>query len=335
MYETMLLISQAVQSNLPLSEAIRLLVNDDKKNRTNKALLCFASLLDEGLEPPIAVRKAKLPKRLTVLMETAFKSGNFPEYFTELTETERNRNQTFQMLFNLLAYPFLLLGIILVIFVPMIFITFQLESVYRDFDISLPAMTETIITVCRMMIQPQTYVILVSGIIVFVFLQRLFFPAFWFYIPILGSIFRSLASQKLLRQLLFSMKRGLPMDRALELAAGSFSLNKAYRKNCLQAAVLAKEGTRFSLLISFFPLLFPRWLVPFVQTAEKKDTIPLALKRGIDILEKDQFGAGFLFRMVFIPITYFILLSFITFFIIIFVIGMFLPIIKLTTALSG
>jgi protein transport protein HofC len=331
MYETMLLISQAVQSNLPLSEAIRLLVNDDKKNRTNKALLRFASLLDEGLEPLIAVRKAKLPKRLTVSLETAFKSGNFSEYFTELAETERNRDKTFQMLTNLLAYPILLLGVALAIFGQLVCITFKYAAVFYDFDMELPLMTEMMIAVSQILVQPPTYVILLGGIIVLIFLQRMFFPAFWFYVPILGDIFRSLASQKLLRQLLFSMKRGLPMDQALELAAGSFSLNKAYRKNCLQAVVLAKEGTRFSLLISFFPLLFPRWLVPFVQTAEKNDTIPLALKRGIDILEKDQFGASLLFRIAFIPIVYFVLFCLI----ILFVIGMFLPLIKLVTALSG
>ncbi|MDR0610899.1 MAG: type II secretion system F family protein [Planctomycetaceae bacterium] len=327
----MLLISQAVQSNLPLGEAIRLLVNGNEKKRINRNLLHWASLLDEGLEPQVAVRKAKLPRRLTVLLETAFKSGNFPEYFAELTEIEQNRSKTFQILINLLAYPFLLLGIMWIVFCLMILVVLQFETIYRDFDIELPAMTEMLLVVSKVMRQPVTYLILTVGVIVLIFLQRLLFASFWFYIPILGGIFRSLASQKLLRQLLFSLKRGVPMDRALELAAGSFSHNRAYRQYCLHAAALAKEGTPFSLLISFFPLLFPGWLIPFVQTAEKNETLPSTLKQGIIVLEKDQFSSTFLFHTIFIPIIWFILLFFIPFF----VFALFLPLIRIITSLSG
>jgi type II secretory pathway component PulF len=266
-----------------------------------------------------------------VLLETAFKSGNFPEYFAELTESERNRSQTFQMLSNLLAYPCFLLVMMLFVFVSMFSVTFRFEAIFRDFDTTLPLMTQMIITFSHVMTQPKTYAVLLGGLIVFIFLQQLLFSSFWFYIPILGNILRSVASQKLLRQLLFSIKRGLPMDRALELAAGSFAMNRAYRKKCLKAAALAKDGTRFSHLVSFFPLLFPLWLVPFVQTAEKNDTIPSALKHGIDVLEKDQFGLGLLFSTVFVPIIYFTILNFIG----LFFIAMFLPLIKLITALSG
>jgi type II secretory pathway component PulF len=327
----MLLISQAVQSNLPLSEAIRLLVSGDEKNRTNKALLRFASLLDEGLEPPMAVRKAKLPKRLAVLLETAFKSGNFFKYFAELAETERNRRKTLQMLINLLAYPFLLSMMMLLILVLMVFVTFKFKSVFDNFDTFLPPLTEMFITASQILVQFQTYEILFGGVFVLIVLQRFFFPAFWFYVPIMGNLFRSLASQKLLRQLLFSMRCGVPLDRAFELAAGSFSRNRVYRKSCLRAAALAKDGTRFSLLIVFFPLLFPRWFVPFVQTAEKNDTIPLALRHGINILEKDQLSNGFLFCTVLLPTIYLVLLGFI----LLYVIGMFMPFIKIVTALSG
>ncbi|MDR2116424.1 MAG: type II secretion system F family protein [Planctomycetaceae bacterium] len=327
----MLLISQAVRSNLPLGEAIRLLVNGDTKNRTNRSLLRFALLLDEGVEPVVAVRKANLPHRLAVLLETAFKSGNFPDYFAELTETERNRSQTFQTLSNLLAYPLLLCAFMPVILGLMVLIAHQFEIVFWDFDWELPAITLMMITLSHTMLQPLTYIILLGGMIIFILLQQLFFPSFWFYIPILGSLFRSLASQKLLRQLSFSLNRGLPTDQALKLAAGSFLMNRAYRKNCLRAAAWAKEGTQFSLLVSFFPLLFPQWLIPFIQTAEKKNAIPSALKHGVDILEKDQSGIAFLFALFFVPFIYFILLSFLIFV----VIAMFLPFIKLVTALSG
>ncbi|MDR2755626.1 MAG: type II secretion system F family protein [Planctomycetaceae bacterium] len=327
----MLLISQAVQSNLPLGEAIRLLVSGGKNNRLNRSLLRFAALLDEGLEPQTAVRKAKLPRRLTALLETAFKSGNFPEYFAELTETEQERSKTFQILTNLLAYPILLFGITLAVVEILAFTTWKFEAIFLDFDMNLPLLTERVIIFSRMLAQPETYFILIGGILVLFLLIRLFFSSFWFRIPILGTLFCSLASQKLLRQLLFSIKRGVPLDQALELAAGSFSFNRAYRTRCLKAAALAKEGTKFSQLILFFPLIFPRWLVPFIQTAEKNDTIPSALQRSLEVLKADQIGSAFLFYSVFIPTIY----LFLFFVFMCFTLALLSPFVGLVTALSG
>ncbi|MDR1964472.1 MAG: type II secretion system F family protein [Planctomycetaceae bacterium] len=328
----MLLISQAVQSNLPLGEAIRLLVGGGRENRTSRALLRFAALLDEGLEPQIAVRKAKLPRRLTALLETAFQSGDFPGYFAELTETERNRSQTFRTFINLMAYPFLLWGVMLFVvgFIAAGVVP-QFETIFKDFNIDLPGLTQLILATGRMLRQPETYGILFGGIVLLFLLQRLLFPAFWYYIPVIGRILRTLASQKLLRQLLVSMKHRLPMDQALELAAGSFSQNRTFRKNCLRAAALTKEGASFSLTVSLFPLLFPQWLVPFIQTAEKNGTIPSALKHGTDILEEDQSGAVLFFVTIVVPLFTCLFL----FFIPVIVIGLFLPQIKLVTALSS
>lgn len=331
MYETMLLISQAVRSNLPLGEAIRLLVSGSPNTRINRSLLRLAALLDKGLEPQLAVRKAKLPRRLTALLETAFKSGNFPEYFAELIETEQDRNKIFQTLTNLMAYPLFVFGIMLFVVGMLVLATWGFEIIYLDFGMQLPLLTKLMVGFSRKLSQPETHFILIGGILVLLFLQHFLFSSFWFRIPILGNLFRSLASQKLLRQLLFSMKHGVPMDQALELAAGSFSFNRAYRKRCLRAAVLAKEGTKFSQLIMFFPLIFPCWLVPFVQTAEKNDTVPSALQHGLDVLKADQAGSAFFFYTVFIPIFYFCFLAFFCFVII----ALFLPLIKLVTPLSG
>ena len=86
-----------------------------------------------------------------------------------------------------------------------------------------------------------------------------------------------------------------------------------------------------SLIVSLFPLLFPKWLLPLIRMAETNDTIPDTLSYGIEILDEDRNGATLMLGTAVVPLTCFGFL----FFAGLFVIAMFLPLIKLITTLSG
>ena len=330
-YEAMLLISQAVRSNLSLSEAIRLSIVDNRSSRLNRSLLRFADQLDKGQELPVAAQSAGLPKKLTVLLEAARKSGDFPDYFAELTDAEQSRTKTTRTLMNLISYPLFLIFVMLVAIGIGAFIVPQFDKIFRDFDTELPALTILIITIGKFFLVPQTYIIAGVSIVAFFVLQRLFFPTFWFYFPILGRIFWTLASEKLLRQLLVSLKYHMPLDEAFRLAARSFQLNRVLYRDCRQAADLAREGAKLSLIVSLFPILFPTWLLPIIRMAEKNDTVPSALRHGITILEEDRTGSTMLFGTALVPLFCF---SFV-FFAGVFIFAMILPLLKLITSLSG
>ncbi len=133
-YETMLLISQAVKSNLSLSEAIRLSVMDGVRGSAcTAALRRFADELDKGLDIPAAARKAGLPRNMVQMLDAAQKSGDFPDYLAELTDAEKARTKTIRTLAQLSAYPlFLLLVMTLTLFLG-VFIAPQFEIIFRDF----------------------------------------------------------------------------------------------------------------------------------------------------------------------------------------------------------
>ncbi|MCL2624677.1 MAG: hypothetical protein FWD31_13530, partial [Planctomycetaceae bacterium] len=62
---TMMLIAQAVKSQVPLADAIRLGIEDrlQKPGSLEKALLRFAERLEKGEDPKLAVTQAGLPKQ--------------------------------------------------------------------------------------------------------------------------------------------------------------------------------------------------------------------------------------------------------------------------------
>ncbi len=281
-YESMALISQAVKSDMPLGEAIRISVSD-VRDRSNRGLLRLADLLDEGMEPLQAAKRAGLPKRLVEQLETAFGSGDFADYFEELTLAERARQEAWRV-FSLLAFYPLLLGfsVALLAFLGLLILP-QFERIFTDFDENLPLMTLLVFRVGHALQQPIVWICTPLLVLLLIVMQRWFFPTFWYYIPIVGRIFRTQAMQKLLRQIAVSLRRRLPLDESLKIAAGSFS-HRAYRQECLHAAAMAAAGTTFSSLIVRFPLLFPRWLVPFVEVGGRKDALPHTLFQAQKIL---------------------------------------------------
>ncbi|MDR0871284.1 MAG: hypothetical protein LBN39_10890, partial [Planctomycetaceae bacterium] len=80
-----------------------------------------------------------------------------------------------------------------------------------------------------------------------------------------------------------------------------------------------------------YPLLFPGWLTPFVKTAENNGTIPAVLQKSIGILEEDGDTAVLLFGTILVLLCYSFVIVFASFT----VLAMFLPMIKLITALSS
>ncbi len=333
MYETLLLISQALRSKLSLSEAIRLSILDrpDGSNSRQRALLRFADELDKGLDIPNAAAMAGLPRKLTHLLDAAQKSGDFPDYLAELTVAEQAKTKTIQHLTDIASYPlFLLLVMALSLFLTL-FLSLQFESVFEDFGMELPVMTVLTLAGAHILYEPQTWYILGGGLLGLLVVQRLLFPAFWFYVPVIGQIFWTLAVEKLIRQIVASLRLHRPLDEAFRLAARSFRFNRSLYKKCLQAADLAGDGTKLSTLIAIYPLLFPAWLQPLVRMAEKNDSIPNALRHGLDVLEEERSGSTLILATAVVPFVCFAFLSLVGFF----VTAMFLPLIKLITTLSS
>lgn len=326
--ETMFLISQAVKSDLPLGEAIRISLPDEDTS-LNRRLRHFADLLDNGMELPLAAKQARLPQRLLTAIETAYASGDFSDYFWELVESERSWFKTFATLNNALMYPVLLFFIVILLGALFSFIVPMFEKMTTGFDTELPIMTKLFYKSAHILIQYGAIALL--GLVIAPFVIGLLFPVFWYYLPGIGMILRNLTAQKVLGQLRLSFLRRIPLNEALALAGKSFFRNRTLRQCCLRASAEAESGTTFSEIIAHYPLLFPRWLAPFVKTAEKNDSIPSALRKGIALLEENGTEITILFGAVFALLCYIatMVIVGITFF------ALMLPLVKLFLSLSS
>ena len=330
MYETLLLISQAVKSGVPLSAAIRLTVGD-RPAAVHTAFLRLAELLDKGVEPKTAAAQAGLPTAMVDLLDAALGSDDFAGTFDELAKLEVSRSLTIHRVLQALAYPFLLLVSAVSIFGTVLASTIpKFAVIFKDFDTELPLVTVWIIQFSQMVRSPQFFV----GCLVFVatlyVAGRILFPRFWFCVPVFGNIGRCLYTGRMLRQMANQILRNVPLPDALE-QCGKTMRNAAYRNDCRDAAAAARKGMSFAEIILRYYWLFPAWLSPMVAADNVRESLSKSLRRAAETVEQQKDVSILLLQTMSLPL--FIMIVFSTIGLV--AVAMFLPLIKLITSLSG
>jgi type IV pilus assembly protein PilC len=328
MYDILLLIAQAVKSDIPLAEAIRLTVGD-KTQRGSTALLRFADLLDKGIEPKAAAQSG-LPRQIVDLLDAALTSGDFAGTFDELAKLELARTLAIQRVFQALAYPCLLfvscvagLVIALAVTVP------QFEAIFDDFGTDLPGMTKLLLQLSHMVQSPFALLGLCVFFGTLYISTKLLFPRFWLCVPIFGQIGRNLYTARMLRQLANQVSRNVPLPEALE-QCGKTMRNSAYRKDCRSAATAARNGMSFAEIAIRYYWLFPAWLSPMVAVDDMRESLAKLLRRTAETVEQQQNTSILLLQTMALPLFLTVIFVGVGWL----VIALFMPLVKLITDLS-
>jgi len=329
MYETLLLISQAVKSGLPLSAAIRLTVGGQSERGT-AALLRFAELLDKGVEPKVAAGKSGLPQPVLELLDAALTSDDFASTFDELAKLEISRSVTIQRVVQALAYPLALLvftaflvGAIFVVIVP------QFEEMFNDFGITGTSLIAWFIQCSHLLRTPAVWLGFAVFAVVMGVAIKILFPRFWFCIPVFGHIGRCLYTARMLRQMAGMVLRNVPLPEALE-RCGKTMRNVAYRRDCLAAAAAARKGMSFAEITLRYYWLFPAWLAPTIAVGNRRESLSKSLRRAAETVEQQKEVSIVFLQTLCLPL----FVIFISFLMVMLVMALFKPMISSVISLS-
>jgi type IV pilus assembly protein PilC len=330
MYETLLLIAQAVKSGVPLAAAIRLTVGAGDCV-AGAAFLRFADLLDKGLEPKTAAAQSGLPKSVVNLLDTALTSGDFAGTFDELAKLEISRTLTIHRVMQALAYPlFLLISSIFCVVQILVFTVPQFEEIFNDFGTRLPAMTEWIVQLSRMVRSPVFPLGLVVFAVTLYLAAKLLFPRFWLCLPVLGHIGRCLYTVRMLRQMANQVSRNVPLPEALE-HCGTTMRNSAYRRDCRSAAAAARIGMSFAEIAIRYYWLFPVWISPMIAVDKVRESLTQSLRRAAEMVEQQEDGSIILLQTMSLPLLIILVCTIVGFV----TTAMFAPLVRVITDLSG
>ena len=329
MYETLLLISQAVKSGIPLSAAVRLTVGN-QTDRGHAAFLRLAELLDKGIEPTVAAAQSGLPKPVVELLDAALTSDDFAATFDELAKLEISRSLTIHKVVQSLAYPIILfVSSILTLLNIFIFTVPGYEEIYNDFETNLPAMTLVCVQFSQLVRSPATWLGVVAFAITLWLAVRILFPRFWFCIPVFGNIGRCLYSARMLRRMASMVLRNVPLPDALE-QCGKVMRNAAYRRDCRDAAAAARKGMSFAEIVLRYYWLFPAWLAPMLVADNLRESMSKSLRRAADTVEQQKDSSILFLQTLSLPLFIMLTLSVVGWI----VIALFMPLVKLIAALS-
>lgn len=136
-YEHLLLISESVKSGLSLSDSIRLATSES--DRSDRSLMKFADLLDQGMLPDRAAIKADLPPDIRDLFLKALDDSEFAEALRFQVQLENDRRRITMGILRALAYPVWLIvsaAILLQIIVSMVVVNMEpiIESFSRAYN---------------------------------------------------------------------------------------------------------------------------------------------------------------------------------------------------------
>ena len=330
---TMMLIAQAVKSQMPLADAIRLGVEDRAQSpgAFEKSLLRFADRLEKGEDPKLAVTQVGLPKPVVGMFEMALNNPDFAATFEELARLEAGRSAAVHRLVLAFAYP-VFLGCVMLLFLLlfMIFVAPGFAATFDDFGMQLPWLTATILRISHLC---TTGTLLIAGIVFFAILavaRRLLFPRFWYLFPLFGGIGRKFCMCRMLRQMACLVSQNVPLPEALE-QCGKTMRNAAYRRDCRDAAESARKGMSFTEIVLRYDWLFPVWLGPMVNAAESDGDLARTLRRAAETAEQQKEGSLLFIQSMSMPM--FVVTMFggggiVT-------LSMFMPIIMLITELSS
>jgi len=142
-------VAELAKSGLPLAPGLRALAEELPSRRVAAVLRELAEQLDRGI-PLAAAMEAqgnRFPAHLRGMLVAGVRSGRLAETFEEFVAIQRNRLEQRHRIWTILAYPLVLLAMVLGMFVFFgLVLVPNFEKIFRDFGVELPAITEMFIS---------------------------------------------------------------------------------------------------------------------------------------------------------------------------------------------
>jgi type II secretory pathway component PulF len=307
--ELLHVMTTALEARLPLAPAIRAYLRDrphEEEGGVWDALLLFvlppafllwhqrkgfdnkagdvADMLDDGYSLPEALQSVRgvAPREVRVAAEVGQATGRIAVC---LRRADRERLAgTWLEIVPRLLYPVLLLlfisgvgGFLHISIMP------KMRRIFQDFDEPLPPMTSRLGKLFDFLQDSERLVGLVflfGMVLVSVLIAS---PAARWYMPVFGRLYRWDVQGLVLRMLGALLEVGRPAPEALQRLADAQEFPHVVRR-CIDSAhrrVCAGEPLAASLRTAG---LLPRTMVPLVQTAERLNNLPWALREMGELL---------------------------------------------------
>jgi general secretion pathway protein F len=330
-------VADLARDSLPLEPGLQALAEELPHRRLGSVLRRIAERLDQGgsLESALALEQARLPEHLRGLVVAGIRSGRLGEVLEELVLIDQRRRHLRQNITLALAYPALLLAMIVGVFAFLgIAVAPHFAEIYRDFNTELPPMTQLFLTTCSPASGAAALVILIVFVVSIVVLWGLRPVSAWtqtvlYAIPVIGPLWRShnLAEFSRMMELLLAIE--LPLPGALRLTADGLQA-AGLSAACRRAASRVDGGLSLAEAMAGSPA-FPRRLQALAGQGERTATLGESFRAAAEMFEGLAATQRTFFEAILLPLLLLTIVSYVGFVLL----ALLLPLISLVSRLSG
>ena len=275
------------RSEVPLGRAFRMLEQDLGRGKLRAAAAALAAEVEKGTPLPVAYRRqaGAFPPLYAALIEAGAASGDLPGTLAEIARICSLKAEASARVRKVLAYPLVVVAFIAcLLFFLYEFVIPQFGAIYAQVDdrwgnpIELPGITKLVFALPTLL--PGILALLALLVLGLSYLRDpvdgIRLPVgVWMRLPVVGPLRLNASLMSLSATLAILLRRGLPLDRALDLAAAAAD-GPSVRRAAEAMARSAREGSGLADAARDSGLLPPSMLW-MLGTAEKQGYTPQAL----------------------------------------------------------
>jgi len=306
-------LAELTKAGLPLSDGLRALADESGGGRLGSALYCLADRLDAGVELGAALdeQSEALPPHLRALLASSLRTGRLPEALEEFVDMQRARAELRRRIWLAVAYPLLLLAMLVgLMFLTKFVILDVFASVFREFDATLPELTNLVLRVWS----PLTWcgAALLAAIVATPFLVLFAAHCSWpwsiiYRIPFFGPMLRFQHLSEFARLMGLLLEQQIPMPVALRLCADGLS-GRRLADHCLAVADEVERGRAVNESLAERSA-FPPSLAAVLHWGQHASALPEAFRRVAEMYSMRTQPQAAILEAILLPTMFLIIVA--------------------------
>lgn len=284
------------KSKIPLVEAIKTLADQNKNLDLKDTILEISEEVEGGT--PFSGALSRYPQLFSPLYVSMVKAGEASgtlsqslEYLAEHLEKEYHFTSRLR---GVMAYPALILFVVMLVLILMIFFIIpQLSEVLEETAGTIPTVTQIVIASSAFL---KKWGWLFAAVLVILFLVsfryyrtkagKKFFDRSFLKLPIIGPILMQIYLTRFAENLSTLISGGLPIAQALEIV-GEIVGNTAYQEVVFETRDEVRRGVPISSVLARSPDVFPPVFIQMTLVGERTGTLDTSLMHLVEFYNKE------------------------------------------------
>jgi len=284
-----------LEAGVAMDQAIKVTAEQASTDIFRNVLLNVHTRVQHGeaLWSALAQHSKHFPEFFINLVRLGESSGRLVEVLHYLLEQQERDYELITRARGAMVYPaVIILAMFAIITLMMVFVIPQITSLLTEYAVELPLPTKVLIFVSQALINWGGFIFPIAFLLLTAFVKWVrtpigqpYWDEFLLSLPKLKSIVREFNLARIARALGALLKSGVPIDRAMILAA-TVVRNTQYRAVLKNGVTFVQKGIPLGEVLRGQPKLFPPVTIRMIEVGERTGKLDHMLARLASFYEK-------------------------------------------------